>query len=60
MEKSISMVVNILEEHPNDKLIIVSQWTCVLDIVGHNLRKKNISYCEIKGIKLNNELNQII
>ena len=50
MSKSIPMIVDILEEHLNDKLIIVSQWTSVLDIVGHNLRKKNIIFCEIKGI----------
>jgi SNF2 family DNA or RNA helicase len=51
IEKSISMVSDLLEEYPDDKLIIVSQWTSVLSIIGSNLKKRNITFCEIKGTK---------
>ena len=44
IEKSISMVSDLLEEYPDDKLIIVSQWTSVLSIIGSNLKKLNITY----------------
>ena len=53
IEKSISMVSDLLEEYPDDKLIIVSQWTSVLSIIGSNLKKLNITFCEIKGTKQN-------
>jgi SNF2 family DNA or RNA helicase len=49
IEKSISMISDLLEEYPDDKLIIVSQWTSVLSIIGKNLKKRDITFCEIKG-----------
>jgi transcription termination factor 2 len=49
LQKVIEMVQNIVNEHENDKLIIVSQWTSILDIVGRNLRRKSIGYCKING-----------
>lgn len=39
----------LLVEYPNDKIIIVSQWTSFLNIIGLNLIKSNIWYCEITG-----------
>ena len=49
IDKSISMITNILEEYPDDKLIVVSQWTSMLSIIGSHLRKRDLKYCEIKG-----------
>ena len=43
------MVETHLEEDPNDKLIIVSQWTGVLALVAKQLSRLQIEYCEIKG-----------
>ena len=58
--KLIDMVEKVLDEEPTDKLIIVSQWVGVLNIVAKCLRKKYIEYCEIKGdIKLF-ERNEIV
>lgn len=39
----------ILDEHPNDKIIIVSQWTSVLKIMANNLRENSVEFCEING-----------
>jgi len=49
IDKSIAMITNILEEYPEDKLIVVSQWTSVLSIIGNHLRKRDLKYCEIRG-----------
>lgn len=38
-----------LEEYPEDKLIVVSQWTSMLDIVAAHMRKRDLEYCEIRG-----------
>ncbi len=53
LQKLIEMVQLHMDQDPDDKLIIVSQWTGVLSIVARQLRKLGIEYCEIKGdIKL--------
>jgi transcription termination factor 2 len=39
----------ILNEHPNDKIIIVSQWTSVLKILAKSLKENSVEYCEING-----------
>ena len=48
-ESLIEMIEEIWEEHPSDKMIVVSQWTSMLDVVGRLLAKRDIAYCEIKG-----------
>lgn len=53
LTKVVEMIENHLNEDPDDKMIIVSQWTGVLAIVAKRLRSLQIEYCEIKGdIKL--------
>lgn len=47
--KLIDMVNELLDTYPDDKMIIVSQWTSVLNIVGSFLRKQRVAYCEIRG-----------
>lgn len=47
--KLIEMVEDLLQTYPDDKMVIVSQWTSVLDIVGSLLAKRRIGYCEIRG-----------
>lgn len=47
--KLIDMVDDLLHSHPDDKMVIVSQWTSMLDIVGSLLAKRRIAYCEIRG-----------
>ena len=54
------MILNILKEFPDDKLIVVSQWTTVLAIVGSHLKKKDIEYCEIKGDVMLFKRNEIV
>jgi SNF2 family DNA or RNA helicase len=49
ISKSLSIINELLIKFPNDKLIIVSQWTSMLAIVGERLTKQRIDYCEIKG-----------
>jgi transcription termination factor 2 len=55
VQKLLEMVDNIFENHEDDKIIIVSQWTKMLDIVGYHLIEKNIEFCEIRGeVSMNN------
>ncbi|RNA33564.1 transcription termination factor 2 isoform X1 [Brachionus plicatilis] len=49
MGKLIEMVEKFLSEYPDDKLIVVSQWTSVLSLVAVYLRKNEIEFCEITG-----------
>ena len=60
--KSLSIINELLIKFPNDKLIIVSQWTSMLAIIGEKLKKQKIDYCEIKGkvslIKRNEIVNK--
>jgi transcription termination factor 2 len=50
----------ILNEHPNDKVIIVSQWTSVLKLLANNLKKDSVEYCEINGLVDLSERNRIV
>lgn len=58
--KSLNMIVNILDEYQDDKLIVVSQWTSVLGIIGRYLKKRNIEFCEIKGDVMLFKRNEIV
>ncbi len=49
IEKSLSIINELLNDFPKDKLIIVSQWTSMLGIIARQLKKQSIEYCEIKG-----------
>lgn len=49
MGKLIEMVEKFLQDFPEDKLIVVSQWTSVLSLVALYLRKNRIQFCEITG-----------
>lgn len=52
------MVVRIMKE-TKDKMIIISQWTSVLNIVGDHLKSKDLKFVELTGktpIKLRNDI----
>lgn len=52
------MVARILKE-TKDKVVIVSQWTSVLNIVADQLRRKGIHFVELNGktpIKTRNDI----
>lgn len=49
LEKVVEMVDDLLERYPDDKMIIVSQWTSILSLVARFLSRNEIEYCEIKG-----------
>jgi transcription termination factor 2 len=49
VEKAISMVDEIIDEYPEDKLIIVSQWTTMLGILARHLDRRDLEYCQISG-----------
>ena len=54
LESLIDMIEQFSEEYPDDKMIVVSQWTSMLEVVARNLEKREIEYCEVKGdVKLN-------
>ena len=54
LESLIDMIEHFSEEFPDDKMIVVSQWTSMLEVVGKNLENRDIEFCEVKGdIKLN-------
>ncbi len=58
--KAISMINDLLTEFPNDKLIVVSQWTSILSIIARRLKKRHIEYCEIKGDVMLFKRNEIV
>jgi transcription termination factor 2 len=45
----LDLITEIQDEHPGDKMIVVSQWVSMLDVVAKNLDDRDIAYCEIKG-----------
>ena len=47
--KLLEMVDNITMNHEDDKLIIVSQWTSLLNIVGFHLKERDLEFHEIRG-----------
>ncbi|CAF0927371.1 unnamed protein product [Brachionus calyciflorus] len=47
--KLVEMIEEFLDEYPEDKLIVVSQWTSVLNLVSAYLKKNQIEFCEITG-----------
>jgi transcription termination factor 2 len=47
--KAVKLAEELLDENPDDKLIIVSQWTSVLNLLAVRLKRKSIEYFEIKG-----------
>ena len=54
------MVEKFIDEFPDDKMIIVSQWTSMLSLVGRFLKKRDIEFCEIKGDILLFKRNEIV
>lgn len=58
--KAITMINDLLTEFPNDKLIVVSQWTSILSIIARRLKKRHIEYCEIKGDVMLFKRNEIV
>lgn len=49
MGKLIEMIEKFLTDFPEDKLIVVSQWTSVLSLVAQYLKKNGTEFCEITG-----------
>ena len=49
MDITLKMIDQIFEEYPEDKIIVVSQWTTMLELIGHHLKKGNFEYCIITG-----------
>lgn len=44
----------------SDKIIIVSQWTECLALIGNTLKQHGLTYCEIKGGSKNrNEIVEV-
>jgi len=60
IEKSLSIINELLTDFPKDKLIIVSQWTSMLAIIGRQLKKQKIDFCEIKGEVSLAQRNEIV
>lgn len=60
LESLLNMIEEISKEHPDDKMIIVSQWTSILSIVARNLQKRQIVFCEIKGEIMLFKRNEIV
>lgn len=58
--KLIEMVDDLLDSQPDDKMVIVSQWTSYLNIVGSMLRKRRIKYVQIRGDVSLFERNEIV
>ena len=49
IDMAINMIDELVEEYPDDKIIIVSQWTTMLGLIAGNLDKRDIEYCQISG-----------
>ena len=49
LAKLLEMVDSITENNEGDKIIIVSQWTSVLNIIGYHLKARNLEFYEIRG-----------
>lgn len=49
LRRLIDMMTKILDENPEDKIIVVSQWTSMLKIVSQFLESEDIGFCEING-----------
>ncbi len=49
LAKLLEMVDSITENNEDDKIIIVSQWTSVLNIIGFHLKARNLEIYEIRG-----------
>ena len=53
-------IIERLFEVNDDKIIIVSQWTSMLEIVGYHLDSRNIKFCEIRGEVSLTKRNEIV
>lgn len=49
VNKLLEMLDDILDNRPEDKVIIVSQWTSMLSIVARHLEKRDVEVCQISG-----------
>ncbi len=47
--KAIDLVDELMDKYPEDKMIIVSQWTSLLHIVARHLDRRDFEYCQISG-----------
>lgn len=47
--RAFQLAEELLEQYPEDKLIIVSQWTSILKIMARNFDRSSIEYYEVKG-----------
>jgi transcription termination factor 2 len=47
--RAFQLAEELLEQYPEDKLIIVSQWTSILKIMAENFDRSSIEYYEVKG-----------
>jgi len=47
--KIVEMIDETMENFPEDKLIIVSQWTSMLSIIANHLQQRHLDYYEIRG-----------
>lgn len=59
-EVVMKMIDEILDNHPEDKMIIVSQWTSMLRVIGRFLERREVEYCEINGEVKLAERNEIV
>jgi transcription termination factor 2 len=60
VERAIDMVDELIDNHPDDKLIIVSQWTSMLSIIARHLDKRDLEYCQISGDVNLQKRNEIV
>jgi transcription termination factor 2 len=49
LSKLLEMVDDITTNHEEDKIIIVSQWTSLLNIIGYHLKARDLKFYEIRG-----------
>ena len=60
LTKVIEMCEELLDEHPEDKIIIVSQWTSMLGLVAACLDERSIEHCTISGDVMLDKRNEIV
>jgi SNF2 family DNA or RNA helicase len=49
LSKLLEMVDDITKNHEEDKIIIVSEWTSLLNIVGYYLKGRDLKFYEVRG-----------
>ncbi len=58
--RAFQLAEELLDQYPEDKLIIVSQWTSILKIMAQNFDRCSIEYYEVKGDVALAKRNEIV